>query len=364
MPRRSDGEGSIGKRKDGTYYGTIQIEGKREWVYGQTRKEVVEKLKELAQKRAQAINREGERLKVGDFLDRWLEDVVKQRNKPRTYENYQQIVDQHIKPKIGHHRLIDLKPDHVQSLISTLANKKAPSTVRNVRAVLRQALNQALRWRFVVYNVASLVEVPRMTNHEIKPLTPDEARAFLDTLKGHRLEALYVMTLLLGLRIGEVLGLLITNLDFEKNIVRIDGALQWQKGKLVRETVKTTSSVRTLPIPSSLVPLLKDHLARQQARFPSNPYVFASTTGTPLNRHNVTRQFKTLLEKAELREIRFHDLRHSCATFLIAAKIHPRTIMEILGHSQISTTMNIYGHVFEDVQTEAIEALDKLLSER
>ena len=360
MARRASGEGSIGKRKDGTYYGTIRLDGQRQWVYGATRREVVDKLKELRRKAEQGMNRDAEKLTVGDFLDRWLEDVVKVRNKPRTYELYSQIVKKYIKPKLGGILLTALKPDHVQALVNSV--KKAPRTIRNVRSVLRRALNQAIRWRYIEYNAAALVEVPRAPKQEVKPLTPEEARQLLDALKGHRLEALYTMALLLGLREGEVLGLLITNLDFEKGTVRIDGALQWNNGKLVRETVKTEASVRTLPLPPSLVPLLKAHLERQQAKFPKNPYVFASTVGTPINRHNRYRQFKALLKKANIRSIRFHDLRHSCATFLIASGVHPRTIMAILGHAQISTTMNIYGHVLDDTQTAAIEGLDELLS--
>jgi integrase len=359
--RRGNDEGSIGKRKDGTYYGAIRFEGKREWVYGQTRKEVADKLRELRRKHEEGISRQGAKLTMTDFLDRWLEEVVRVRNKPRTYELYRQIINTHIRPKIGSVLLMALRPDHVQALINSI--KKSPRTVRNVRAVLRRALNQAIRWRYIEYNAAALVEIPRAQKQEVKPLTPEEARRLLDTIKNHRLEALYLMALLLGLREGEVLGLLITNLDFEKGTVRIDGALQWQGGKLIRETVKTEASVRTLPLPADLAPLLKAHLERQLAAFPTNPYVFTSTTGTPLSRYNIYRQFKRLLVKAKLRDMRFHDLRHSCATFLIASGVHPRTIMAILGHSQISTTMNIYGHVLEETQIAAIEGLNRLLSE-
>jgi integrase len=360
MSHRASGEGSIGKRKDGTYYGAIRLDGQRHWAYGETRREVADKLKELRRKHEQGISRVGEKLTVAAFLDRWLEEVVKQRNKPRTRELYAQIVKTHIKPKLGAIHLVALKPHHVQSLLNGI--KKSPRTVRNVRAVLRRALNQAIRWRYVEFNAAALVEVPRAKKQEVKPLTPEEARQLLDALKGHRLEALYNIALMLGLREGEVLGLLIANLDFDKATVRVDGALQWQGGKLVRETVKTEASIRTLPLPATLAALLRAHLEGQQARYPKNPYVFTSVTGTPLSRYNLFRQFKGLLAKAKLRDMRFHDLRHSCATFLIAGGVHPRTIMEILGHSQISTTMNIYGHVLEETQAAAIEGLSKLLS--
>ena len=177
------------------------------------------------------------------------------------------------------------------------------------------------------------------------------------------MEALYLVALLLGLRRGEALGLLIANLDLEQGLVKVDGVLQWQDGKLVRGTTKTKASTQTLPLPPSLVPVLKAHLERQQAKYPLNEYVFASTTGTPINPRNLLRQFKDILRKAGLRDIRFHDLRHTAATFLIARGEHPRTIMDILGHSQISTTMNIYGHILDSTRSDAISGLDTFLND-
>ena len=363
MARRSTGEGSIGKRADGTYYGTIRLEGKRRWVYGETRKEVAGKLKALQQKHEEGVHLDADRTTVEEFLERWLKDVVKHRNKHKTYTTYEQTIRSHIKPILGKIALGALRPDHIQTLVNDLAKNKAPRTVRNVRAVLRQALNQAMRWRYVTFNAAALVETPRIEKFEIQPFSREEARRFMEHLKGHRLEALYLMALFLGLREGELLGLLITNLDLAAGTVKVDGMLQWQEGKLVRTTTKTKASVRILPLPASLLPALKEHLQRQQATFPKNPYVFASTAGTPLYPRNLVRQFKGLLEEAGLRAIRFHDLRHTTATFLIARGEHPRTVMDILGHSQISTTLNTYGHILDETRTDAITGLDGFLNE-
>ena len=363
MGRRASGEGSIGKRKDGTYYGTVQSDGRREWVYGATRREVAGKLKELRQKVEQSINLDADRMTVKEFLGRWLEDVVKQRNKPRTYESYTQMVRDHIVPALGSTQLSTLRPDHIQAFVNQLTKKgKSPRTVQYARAILRKALNQAIKWRYLSFNAAAVVEGPRVDAYEAQPLTKEEARRLMDALKGHRLEALYLMTLLLGLRRGEVLGLLIANLDLEGGLVTIDGVLQWQGGRLVRGTTKTKASTRTLPLPPSLIPVLKAHLEHQQAKFPQNTYVFASTTGTPINPRNLLRQFKVLLERAGIREIRFHDLRHTAATFLIARGEHPRVVMDILGHSQISTTLNIYGHILNETRSDAVSGLDAYLS--
>jgi integrase len=319
--------------------------------------------RELRSKAEQGIDLEASRITVGDFLTRWLEDVVRQRNKTRTHESYEQLLTKHVIPRIGKVLLPALKPGHIQRLLNDLTKQRLSArTVTYIRAIVQRALNQAVLWRYVQFNAASLVTPPRAKKHTVEPLTREEARKLLDALKGHRLEALYTAALLLGLRRGEVPGLLIANLDLECGTVRIDGALQWQRGKLVRDSVKTASSVRILPVPATLVPLLREHLERQQERYPDNEYVFASTTGTPINPRNLLRQFKEPLKKAGLRDIRFHDLRHSCATFLIASGVHPRTIMQVLGHSQISTTLNIYGHVLNETQAAAIEGIDRLLS--
>lgn len=362
--RRSSGEGSIGQRKDGLYYGAIRLDGQRHYVYGETRKEVADKLKVLREKHEQGVKLDIGKLTVEAFLERWLEEVVKRKNKYKTYHTYSQCVRNYIIPALGRIVLTALRPDHVQTFVNDLAGSgKAPNTVRNTRAVLRRALNQAMSWRYVTFNAAALVETPRVEPTTIQPLTRDEAKHLLDNLKGHRLEALYLLCLLLGLREGEVLGLLITNLDLDAGKLRVEGTLHWQEGKLVRDTAKTKASIRTLPLPASLVVLLREHLCRQQEQFPDNEYVFASVVGTPLNPRNIVRQFKGLLRKAGLRqELRFHDLRHSAATFLIARGEHPRTVMEILGHAQISTTMQVYGHVLQETKVAAIAGVEVFLT--
>lgn len=362
MTRRSEGEGSIGKRKDGTYYGAIRLEGKRRWVYGETRKEVADRLKELRKKHEAGADLDGGNLKLSVYLDTWLAEVVSRRNKARTCMGYQQIVDQHLKPNLGQLQLSALRPDRVQEFINELSNQgKSPRTVRNVRAVLRRALNQAIRWRYITINAAALVEIPRIEHYQVYPLTKEEARTFLDSIRGHHLEVLYLLALLLGLRQGELLGLLLDSFDFNKGVVQIDGALQSVKGQLVRHTTKTKSSRRVLPLPPSIIPLVKAHIAHQQAQFPASSYIFTSTTGGPLSPFTVIPQFKALLKKAGIRPIRFHDLRHTCATFLIARGEHPRIIMEVLGHSSIQVTMDIYGHVLDQNRTGAITGLDEFL---
>jgi integrase len=364
MARRANGEGTIGKRKDGTYYGSIRLGGEYQWCYGRTRKEVADKLRALRQKYEQGVSPAADKVTVAAFIERWLDEVVWIRNKPSTYTSYSQVVYTHIIPHLGKIPLTALRPDHVQALINQLTEaKKAPRTIRNVRAVLRQALSQAVRWRYVTYNAATLVETPQAEQYKVQPLTKAEARQLLNTVKGHRLEVLYLLALTLGLREGELLGLLLSSIDLDRASVKVDGALIRSGKTLIRAAPKTKSSIRTLPLPASLIPHLKAHIERQKEQFADSLWLFTNESGGPLSRFTLLDQFQALLKKAELRKMRFHDLRHSCATFLIARGEHPRTVMDILGHSQISTTMNIYGHILDGTRTAAIAGLDDYLSE-
>nr|MDQ2999527.1 site-specific integrase [Chloroflexota bacterium] len=148
----------------------------------------------------------------------------------------------------------------------------------------------------------------------------------------------------------------------EQRELRITGTIQRIRGKLVRTTPKTKTSIRTLPLSETLALVLRDHLKRQETTFPQAEYVFVSSHGTAIDPRNLLRRFKRALERAKLpATTRFHDLRHSCATFLIAQGEHPRVVMEILGHAQMSTTMDIYGHVLPSTQRAAATKLDALL---
>jgi len=246
----------------------------------------------------------------------------------------------------------------------------AHRSIRNVRAVLRRALNQAMRFGYVARNVATLVDLPGKVTFSAEPLSDVQAKQLLDTIKGQRWELLFRIALGLGLRKGEILGLRWVDVDLDAATIRITGALQRQRGKLERSETKSDASVRTIALPPSLLAMLCDHQRTQAAikadaeRWTDTDLVFTTSVGTALEPSDVSRHFKRILKAAGLPEqTRFHDLRHSCATLLIAQGVHPRVVMEILGHSQISTTMNIYAHVLPRVQREAVTGLDALFAD-
>ena len=302
-----------------------------------------------------------ERQTVQQYLERWLEHTVKEDREPKTYTSYEQMVRIHIVPAIGHMQLDKLSPDHVQQMIAALRRKDHLSdrTVQLAYRILSVALNRAVKFGYITRNVATLVDTPKARKRPIRPLTVEEAQRFLEAVKGHRLTPLYQVALGLGLRQGEILALRWFDVDLDKRQLHIRKA-------------KTEAGIRTLVLPQALVESLRAHwLFQQQERlvqglnWREHGLVFPSEVGTPLSARNLLRQFKSALKKAGLPEtIRFHDLRHSCASFLIAKGVHPRVVMEILGHAQISITMDTYAHVLSEVQAEAVEGVADLLQRK
>lgn len=376
--RRGKGEGAIYQREsDGKWCATVDlgfVNGKRrrKVIYGETRKEVADKLKALHRDQLSGQTIVTERQTVAQFLDRWLETVVNPHRRAKTASSYEQIVRLYLKPHLGRLQLEKLSPEHVQTMFNALlltggsdGQPLSARTVQYVRAVLRRALNQALKWGYVSRNVATLTDTPKVPRHEAIILSPAQSQQLLTAAAGHRLEALFTVALGLGLREGEVLGLRWIDIDFAQHSLRIAQTVQRVHRRLVIEAPKTDRSARLLPLPVFMERALARHAERQVAErrvagddWDDQGLVFPSERGTPLDPRNLLRQFKELLVAADLPDMRFHDLRHSCATTLIAQGVHPRVVQEILGHSQISTTMNVYGHVLDATRRVAADAMD------
>lgn len=270
---------------------------------------------------------------------------------------------------LGRIQLQQLTPQHVQKLINeTHARGLSAATVQRMHATLRGALNQALRWGVVPRNVATLVDVPRERSSRASALSPTEARAFLEAARGHRLYALFAVALATGLRKGELLGLQWSDVDLDRGVLTVHGQLQNVRGQIEIVPTKSARGHRAVRLPRFATAALVAHRDAQTKELRSLVYapgamdlVFRSTTGTPLDDRNVTREFHELLEQAGVRRVRFHDLRHSCATFLLTEKVHPRVVMETLGHSQMSVTMDLYSHVVPALQEEVAVKLDGIL---
>jgi len=377
MTKRGQNEGSIYKRKDGRWTAVVNLgyvggKRRRKAFYGKTRKEVQDKLVEALRARQQNLPLAPERQILKQFLERWLEQSARPTLRPRTYEGYRDHVNNHIVPALGHIRLARLSPEDIQQFLNDkLATGLSPRTVQYMHAVLRRALNQAVKWGYLVRNAATLVDRPRSEAYEIEPLTPEQARKFLEAVKGDRLEALYRVALALGLRKGEALGLRWEDVDFDSAQLSVRYSMQRIDGKLQLVETKTKRSRRTISMPDSVVSALRQHRARQLqerllagGKWQDTGLVFTTTIGTPIDGRKVSGHFKAILKEAGLPQKRFHDLRHTCASLLLAQGVHPRVVMDILGHSTIGMTMNTYSHVIPALQQNAAALMDALLVEQ
>lgn len=344
---------------------------KRKTIYGETRKEVAEKLKVILREQQQGLVAPTRgKLTVAQQLDTWLA-YVKPTVRPRTYESYEMLVRVHIKPVLGHLQLAKLTSNHIVALLEKEeAEGKSPRTRAYLRSILRQALDPAVEDGIIPRNVALKTPKPRVERHEITVLTEAEAAQLLEAAAGDRLEALYSVALAIGLRQGEALGLRWDDIDLDAGELRVRTSLQRIDHKLELVRPKTDKSRRTLSLPASIVLVLRQHHLRQLEERMAAPVwheqdlVFCTPKGTPLERSNINKRFAKMLEKAGLPKMRFHDLRHSCASLLLAQGVPLKVVQELLGHSSITITGDVYAHVMPAAKREAANIMDSIVSKR
>ena len=373
MGKTAYGEGSIYQRSDGRWAAQLDMgwrngRRQRKLVYGRTRRDVQGQLRAALKAKQDGTLRVGSRQTTGHFLQRWLEDSVKPSVRPATYSMYWHLTTRHLIPNLDRVPLEKLSPEHVQALLRAKTDEGlAPRTVHHLRALLRIALNRAMRWGLVVRNVAALADSPRIERFDVRMLAPVEAKQLLAAAEDDRLGALYSVALALGLRQGEALGLSWEDIDFESRRLHVRHGLQRIAGELRLVEPKTRQSRRTIAMPGVVIDALQHHKARQtQERLVAgrrwhNTGLVTSTIGTPIEVGNLRRSFWRLLERAGLPRMRFHDLRHSCASLLLVQGVPARVVMETLGHSNISITMDTYTHVLPELQRQAADAMDRAL---
>ena len=307
--------------------------------------------------------------KVQNFPDTTF-DSAKPTVRPRTYESYHHIVNAHITPTLGKTSLTKLAPSQVRNLLNTkTAAGLSPRTVQYIRAVLRLALGQALRDGDVPRNVCDAVKAPKRERHEVQPLTLAQAKTFLAKITEHRDEALFMTAAVIGLRKGELLGLRWQDIDLDAGTLTVKMQAQRITGEKVLVPPKTDKSRRSIDLPAFVVAALRRHRTRQlEERLPAGSrwheqgLVFPSTIGTIADSANVTHAFHSALERAELPRQRFHDLRHLAASLMLAQDVNPKVMQEILGHSQLSMTMDLYSHLMPAAKKDVAARMDILLA--
>jgi integrase len=300
---------------------------------------------------------------VGEFLERWLRDTAAPTLVAKTLETYAHIVRRYIVPALGRLELAKLSPQHLQQLYREKREAGLTRTVEMIHAVLHVALARAAEWGLVPRNVAEHAQPTRVRARDMRALTPDEARAFLEAAKEDRLNALYVLAIACGLRQGELLGLRWSDIDMDGGTVHVQRSLGWVSGQWLFTEGKTAKSRRTVVLPRIAVAALKKHRAVQAVErlvlgeaWAHPDLVFTTTVGTPIGKSVlIRRSFKPILQKAGLP-------RHSAATMLLAAGENPKVVQELLGHSRISITLDTYSHVIPSLQRQVAEKMDNMLA--
>ena len=376
MTRRGPNEGSIYQREsDGKWVGMLSLgfdgsgKRRRKPFYGGTQREVRVLLERAKVDIEKGLPVPSSEPTVAELLEDWFRHGVEVKDwTPATAQGYRSIIDTHLLPALGRHRLRKLTPRHVQSLLNELtARGRDPQTVKNVRAALRSALSLAMKRELVSRNVATLTDAPRVERSEITPLNPDEARTFLAAVSGHRLSPLFTVATALGLRQSEVVGL-------AWNAVDLDGLYLEVRQRTYRKggewhTGRTKSGrARTIPFPVEIATVLRQQRTAQLedrlragSAWEDSGLVFTNTTGGALYGPYVTRTMQRLMREAGLQRKRFHDLRHTAATLMLVMGVPLETIQETLGHASFRTTKDIYAHVLPSMQREAADKMGAFL---
>jgi integrase len=380
MTKRGNGEGSIYpvRGKDGKVKGyraayvVHTADGmKRRYLSGKRREDVRDKLAKALSDRVDGLVFDAGAMTVGEYLDGWLKaarDTVRQ----STHERHKELVEIHVKPALGRIKLKDLNPAHARFFYrERLDSGLTPATVHKIHAVLHKALKAAVADGLVPRNAAAGLKLPRIAQEEIDPLDAEEARRLLETVRetSDRLVVLYVLALNTGMRQGELLALKWNDVDLESGLLCVRRTLTRTGGSYAFGEPKTKKSRRSIRLTSGAAEALRRHLSSQLEEmervgslYQPGGLAFATETGTIINLSNLrNRSFKPLLGRAGLRQIRFHGLRHTCATLLLSKNVNPKVVSEMLGHASVRITLDTYSHLMPDMQEKAAQALEEAL---
>jgi integrase len=341
-----------------------------------TKRDAERRLREVLLSLEQGSYVKPNRMTVGELLRQWLKDYASMNTTDRTQESYRSIVERHLIEGVGRTPLADLQAQNIQGyyakkLSEGRADGKGGLSARSVvyhHRILSKALDYGVKMGLVVRNVAKVVEPPRAARVTMQTLSPEEVGRFLDVAKDTDYYVYFATLLYTGLRRGELLALRWRNLDLGSGELSVvETAYRLGSGEYRIKEPKTSQSRRTVVLPHSLVELLKAYrfdqeLLRIQLGIGLNAddFVFIRPDGSPMNPSAVTLAFRRIIKKSGLKRIRIHDLRHTHATLMLRAGIHPKVVSERLGHASIGITLDTYSHVLPGLQEAAAEKFDRI----
>ena len=336
-----------------------------------TKRDAQKYLNSVLRSRDLGVYVEPARVTLNQYLDKWLETAAKPRVAPRTLGDYKVILKTYVRPQLGDRRLDQIRLLDVQGLVTQMLEKGlSPRTIRLAHAILGSAFKQAQRWGMLITNPVALVELPKQRRREMQALSQAAIKKFREASAGTSHAVLFDFLLATGCRPGEAQALRWSDLNLKAEVARIVRALSKEDGRPAFKETKTGKG-RAIPLPRSVVRALAIHRRVQAERaMKLGPayardldLVFANELGLPLDLRNVVhRYFKPIVKKAKLPgNLRLYDLRHTCATLLLAGGVHPKVVAERLGHASTRMTLDVYSHVLPGMQEEATAQLGRVL---
>ena len=367
---RGRNEGSISKRANGVWRAQISLNGKRISFSSKTKEECIAWLRKKSQQIENGLNYDRSQVALKDYLVSWLTSM-KVSIRYTTWAQYCCVVGHNILPGIGHIKMVDLKPDHIQHLYDALLGRKIGHfSLLKTHTVLRSALSRAVKVGMIPHNPACAVMLPKEPATEMKILDEAQVNQLLVIALQHRWEVLFHLAVTTGMREMELLGLKWTDLDWVNQTLKVERQLLRPHGEGVQfSSPKTKFGKRTLKLGSKTIEVLRRHSERQrQDRIAAgdhwNEYglIITNHSGGPIQYRNLLREYKKLLKDAGLPSIRFHDLRHTAASLMLNRNVPVIVVSRRLGHSKPSITLDIYGHLISSAESEVAELIDEMIS--
>lgn len=379
MAKRGQGEGSISKRPDGTWWARITVgktpdgKQKRKAFYGKTRKEVQEKLTAALNDINNNAYIEPSKMTVEQWMRIWLKDYKRASVKPKTYATYEAHITNHIAPELGNYTLASLRNDMVQRFVNGLADKGLKTiTIERIVGTLKAAMLQAVDNELIAKSPAARVKMPLKQDRNTRVLTVQEQERFIEAAKGHRNGEIFILILGTGLRIGEALGLTWNDIDFEKRILSVNRTQIEYCDHIDGETIyhreystpKTKAGKRSIPLIPALVDMLlelKKQRDEEKQKFKDayqdNGLIFCNYYGVSLNYTAIQDKIKSICKTTGLEGVHPHTLRHTFATRGLENGIELKIMQELLGHSSIKMTADLYTHVLPDAKKKSVMKL-------